>query len=67
MCHSSSYPLLIIPALGECSLWYQQADGRLVPPPEVQPHLDIAQPHTKHGEQVGQQEEYNIVPEISQI
>ena len=64
MWNASSYPLLIIPALCQGCLGHEQADGGLVSSPQVAAHLDIAQAHAQHWEEVGQEEEYDIVPVI---
>ena len=33
-----------------------------VRPPEVDPHLEVADDHAEHGQEVGYQEEHDVVP-----
>ena len=55
--------LLVIPALGEGRLGHQEAERGLAPGPEVTAHLGVAHPHPQHGQDVGQEEEEDVVAE----
>ena len=58
-----SHPLLVLPAFDEGWVGGNVGDGvGGVPVPQVEPHLEIADHHAHHGEEVGHQEEEDVVP-----
>ena len=57
-----THPLLVFPALVEsCRRYEDQLEDGLVPSVEVEPHLGVADAHTHRGEDVGGEEEAEIV------
>ena len=63
----TTHPLLILSALNHSWVLRNRANGLPVPLPEVQPHLQVAEDHPHHGQQVGHQEEYQVVAENKQF
>ena len=61
--HSHSHPLLVLPALDECRVGGHAGDGGGgVAVPQVESHLEVAEHHAHHGEEVGHQEQDDVVP-----
>ena len=61
----SSLPLLVLSALDEGRVGGHAGDGGGgVPVPQVESHLEIAEHHADHGEEVGHQEQHDVVPAV---
>ena len=58
-----TYSLFVLPAFNHCGVRWNGGHGLGVPTPEVYPHLQVAEYHPHHWEQVGYQEEYQVVSE----
>ena len=55
-------PFLPCPALCHCCLWnHDQLENSLVSLPQMAPHLEIAGDHPEHGDEVGEEEEEEVV------